>query len=168
MRRALLIAAGVLLLAAVALVVRHQTALPYYDRAVIHVALHRSALDALASSLLSEPDIDFVAYSNDGGVIAGSPTELRVDLNEATRHRYEELFARARLYYIAKHHAYPQHAFIELGSGSRFGRDFGVMLLYGPGPTSERCGDQYRHQASGHCHFDLGGRWYLHYGWTTE
>jgi hypothetical protein len=167
MRPALLIAAVVVLLAVAAAFARHQTALPDYDRAVIHVKLHRSGLDELASSLLAEPEISWVAYSDNGGVIAGSPSELRVALDQASRDRYERLFSRAGLYFITKSQGYAEHALIELGSGTRFRRDFGVGLLYGPGPDSDRCSEQYRHAAAGQCHFNLGGSWYLHYGWTT-
>ena len=89
MRRSLLIGAGATLLATLALVARHQTALPHYDRTIIHLKISRAGLGALAASLLAEPTLQWVAFSDDDGVVAGSASQFRVDLSDATRQQYQ-------------------------------------------------------------------------------
>jgi hypothetical protein len=122
-------------------------------------------METLAKAILAEPDFDAVAIVGNE-VVATKPHVFRVDIDAATRSRFRRLLNDAGVVFVSKHHTYVGHAFFDTGSGERFGREFGGMLLYGPGPRTPICDDQFEVSESGWCHFDLGQKWYLHYGWT--
>ncbi len=142
--------------------------LPFYDFAVHQLEQNRSALEALAEALLSETEIDFVGDFGGEGIVAGTPTEFRVPLSAPKRELFAKLFEDANAHFIAKHHSFSGHVFLELGTESCFDRVCSALLLYGPGPNTEPCVGQYKISQAGHCNFDLGERWYIHYGWSRE
>ena len=142
--------------------------LPFYDFAIRYLGSHRADATLLAQELSREPVIDFVAYNTTDGVIARSPTEFRVPLDERAQEKYKFLFDEADVYYVAKHHSFTGHVFLELGTDDAYDRVFGALLVYGPGLPTESCQGQYRMTEVGHCNFDLGFDWYIHYGWSLE
>lgn len=148
-----------------ALVARVSGTLPGYDHARLHLWLKSDEMEALAKVILAEQGFDMVAIV-ENEVIATKPNVFRVETDSGTRSRYRTLLENAEVPFVSKHHTLVGHAFFDVGSGERFGRDFGGMLLYGPGPGTPLCETQFKVSESGWCHFDLGEGWYLHYGWT--
>ena len=147
------------------LAARVGTTLPEYDHARLHLWINSHEMEALAKAILAEPDFDTVAMI-DNEVVATKPHVFRVEIDAATQSRYRKLLDDAGVGFVSAHHTYLEHAFFDLGSGERFGREFSGMLLYGPGPGTPICDDQFKVSESGWCHFDLGQGWYLQYGWT--